>query len=134
MKYTKKLIASLTLFIVPALLLADTGQDAATRVERGAYIDTLKVTGSSVTGTAIFSASTTRADGTCFNNSATNIWVSSNTTTQHNQVHTNIAFGYPVLSSATFPLDGQMTGSVAFTCDIGVAACEVRCVEGRAAR
>jgi len=115
-------------FAIP--VLADTGHEGAVRTERGSYADTFKVTGSSTTGTNIFSVKTKRADGTCFNNTSSTVWVSTNATTQHNTTHSNITFGIPVLSSSTFPLDGNFTGSLAMTCDIGVASCEFRCLEG----
>ena len=127
----KNKLAVVLSFILPALSYADTGHEGATRKESGSYGDTRKVSGSSTTGTAFFSPTVKRADGTCFNNTSSTVWVSTDSTTQHNVVHSNIGFGFPVLSSSTFPLDGNFTGELDMTCDIGIAACEFRCVDGK---
>lgn len=110
---------------------ADTGHEGATRKEVGSYVDPSKITGSSVAGTAIFSATVKRPDGTAFNNTGSTVWIGSVTETLNGQVHTNILNGFPVLSSATFPLDGSMTGVLYVTCDAGVSTCEMRVIEGK---
>lgn len=125
----KNKIALILSLILPGLGYADTGHEGAIRTERGSYADTRKVTGSSVTGTAFYTGTVKRADGTCWNNSSSTIWVSTNNTTQHNTTHSNINFGVPVLSSSTFPLDGCYSGELDMTCDVGIASCELRCID-----
>lgn len=110
---------------------ADTGWDESTRKEVGRFIETGRVYGSSVAGTAFMSATQRRPDGSYFNNSASTIWIGTTTATRDNQHHDNILIGYPILSSAPFNLDGQMSGTLAFTCDREVAKCEIRLLEGR---
>lgn len=110
---------------------ADTGYEGAVRTERGSYGQVFKITGSSIAGTAFFSNSVKRADGTAFNNTSSTVWIGTITTTQQNRIHDNIEEGFPVLSSGTFPLDGNFTGTLYFTCDVSVASCEMRTVEGR---
>lgn len=113
---------------------ADTGRENATRIERGETLTLNNVSVSSTTGAAIFAASFKRPDGLCFNNTSTTVWVGSVTATIDRQVHTNIIQGIPVLSSTTFKIDGQFTGPIYATCNDGVAACEMRCLEGTVAQ
>ena len=135
MKLKEKLFLSLCALGVAAVLVsqsfADTGHEGAVRKESGTYGQVFKVTGSSVAGTSFFSATVKRADGTAFNNTSSTVWIGTITDTQNNRIHDNIEEGYPLLSSATFMLDGNFTGIWYFTCDSGVASCEVRTVEGR---
>ena len=112
------------------LLLADTGHEGATRIERGSYPEMRVVSISSTTGTNIFVANTKRPDGLCRNNSSVTVYVGTNTATTHGSYHANIVSGFPVLSSETFKLDGSFTGSLAATCDVGAASCEFRCLDG----
>lgn len=109
---------------------ADTGWDQAVRREVGRYAETAHVAGSSVAGTAFFSASKNRPDGVYFNNTASTIWIGTTTATRNNQHHDNIIIGFPVLSSSSFRLDGSFSGTLAFTCDYDVAVCHVRKLEG----
>lgn len=109
---------------------ADTGHEGATRKEIGSYADVRRVTGSSVAGTEFFSASIKRPDGSIVNNTASTIWIGTMSATQHNTMHDNIRSGYPVTSTQPFKLDGSMTGNLYFTCDVGVASCEVRAIDG----
>lgn len=110
--------------------VADTGREGATRKEIGSYMDIASVNGSSVAGTALFAASVSRPDGAYFNNTASVIWLGTTTATQDGVVHSNIANGFPVLSSATFSLDGSMSGTLSFTCNAGIATCNIRRLEG----
>lgn len=110
---------------------ADTGMDMATRKELGSYAETGSVAGSSTTGTEFAASGNRRPDGMYFNNSVGTIWIGTVTATRNNQTHDNISGGFPILSSATFSLGGQFRGSIAFTCDIGVTACQVRKFEGK---
>ena len=98
-------------------------------LDRGTYVETAVVTGSSVTGTAFLTANAKRMDGILFNNTSTAVYIGTTTTTIE-VGHSNIALGVPVLSSATFSLDGLMSSALAFTCTTGVATCEVRTLIG----
>ena len=109
---------------------ADTGHEGAVRKEIGSYINVRRVTGSSTTGTEFIAASIKRPDGSFINNTASTIWVGTVSATQNNTMHDNIRGGYPVTSSQTFKLDGSMTGNAYFTCDVEVAACELRLIDG----
>lgn len=130
-----KFLALMTGLVVIAAISsspkADTGMDMATRKELGSYAETAKVAGSSTTGTEFIAAGNRRPDGMYFNNSATTIWIGTTTATRNNQLHDNIQIGFPILSSATFSLNGAFRGSTAFTCDQEVAQCEVRSFEGK---
>lgn len=99
-------------------------------IDRGTYVETASVSGSSVAGTAFFSAATKRMDGLMFNNTGTTVWIGTTTATQHGVEHSNITIGIPVLASATFSLDGVLTGELSFTCAVGVTACNVRALSG----
>lgn len=112
---------------------ADTGVGGATRIERGTSLDARNVSPSSTTGTTLFSASIVRPDGMCFNNTSTIVWIGTVSATIDRQTHTNILQGAPILASSTFKLDGQLTGAVYATCDVGVAACNMRCLDGKVA-
>lgn len=109
---------------------ADTGHEGATRIERGSYAGTRKVTGSSTAGTEFFAADVKRPDGLCINNTGSTVWIGTTSATQHQTTHENISIGIPVMSTQTFKLDGSYTGNLYFTCDIGVASCEFRCLDG----
>jgi hypothetical protein len=106
------------------------GMIGGVTTERGTYANVRNVAVSSVTGTAFFSGSNLRLDGTCRNNSAFTLWVGTVSATINNALHTNIAQGFPVLSSETFKLDGQFRGTMYATCEAAVAACNLRCVDG----
>ena len=121
-------VITLAAFQEPAK--ADTGHEGATRVERGSYGSMRKVAVSSTTGTNIWTASVKRPDGLCFNNTASTIWIGTVTATVNGALHSNIVEGFPLLSSATFRLDGSFTGTLAATCEVGTAACELRCLDG----
>lgn len=128
--YLAALALPLLILFAPKPSKADSGYEAATRVERGAYIDIAKVTGSSVAGTAFIAANTKRPDGLYFNNTASTVWIGTTSATMLAVEHSNITNGMPWLSSSTFKLDGQMVGALYFTCNIAVSACEVRKLEG----
>ncbi len=122
-----KYILVLVLTLCAGVSHADSATTAA--LDRGTYIKTAVVVGSSVTGTALIAINPLRMDGKYFNNTATAIWIGTTTATiQAN--HSNITMGFPVLSSATFILDGIMSGAASFTCTSGIATCEVRSYEG----
>lgn len=123
----KNLLVFLLLLCAPS---AWADHDITSASDRGTYVDIARVTGSSVAGTAFASALSKRMDGVYFNNTASTIWIGTTTATLNGVVHSNIANGLPVLSSATFKLDGKMTGAISFTCNLGVATCEVRSLEG----
>ena len=117
-------------FVFCALMAkADTGWEAATRVEIGSYAETAAVTGSSFTGTAFASASKKRPAGLYFNNTSKIIWIGT-TTTSIQTNHSNVGIGFPIASSSTFSLGGAFTGVMAFTCDPTSSTCEVRSLEG----
>lgn len=98
-------------------------------LDRGTYVETAAVAGTSVTGTAFASAAIKRMDGIYFNNTSSFIWIGTATATTQSD-HANMTGGFPVLSSSTFSLDGLMSGSMTFTCSAGVAACQIRRLEG----
>lgn len=110
---------------------ADTGMDMATRKELGSYAETGRVYGSSTAGTEFAAAGNRRPDAMYFNNTASTIWIGTVTATRNNQHHDNILIGFPILSSATFSLNGQFRGAIVFTCDAGISKCEVRLFEGK---
>lgn len=119
--------------LVPHPAPADTGHEGAVRQEIGSYGQMFKYTGSSVAGTAMFAATVKRPDGSCVNNTGTEIWIGTVSATQRGGaafLHDNINAGYPVKSTQTFNLGGSFTGDWYFTCAPTVASCEVRCVEG----
>jgi len=123
-------LAWLALFGEFYKLQADTGHEGATRIERGSYNNVRLVSGSSVAGTEFFGASTKRPDGICRNNTGSTVWIGTVSAAQYATVHSNIGNGFPVLSTETFKLDGSNTGAWYFTCEIGIAACEFRCLDG----
>lgn len=128
------LIIGLAFVANDRLALADTGHEGATRVEQGSYSEMYKYTGSSVAGTAFISATTKRPDGSCRNNTGTEVWIGTVPATQRGSasfLHDNINFGNFLKSSETFSLGGSFTGDWYFTCAPGVATCEVRCSEGK---
>lgn len=123
----KNILLAVSVMLLAGSALADHDIKAAT--DRGTYIETASVTGSSVAGTAFASANAKRMDGAYFNNTATTVWIGTTTATINGTVHSNITIGFPVNSSSTFTLDGVMSGAVNFTCNQGVATCEVRSIE-----
>lgn len=122
-------LLALAICLLAAPAFADHDIKAAT--DRGTYIEPTKVAGSSVTGTAFISANVKRMDGLLFNNTATPVWVSTVSATQHGVEHSNITNGMPVLSSGTYRLDGIMSDALYFTCNVGATTCEVRVHEGK---
>lgn len=120
-------IALIILAIKPAR--SESGWEGSVRKEIGRTATTAVVTGSSVTPTAIFSASVSRPDGLVFNNTSSTVWLSTLTVAMNGTTHSAILFGVPLLSSTTFRLDGSYTGTFTFLCDKGVATCEVRKLE-----
>lgn len=106
-------------------LSADTGFGSATRVERGSSVVVQSISLSSTTGTTIWAASIMRPDGILFNNSNYTIWIGTDSLTYNGVAHPNITNGFPVLSSGTFRLDGQMTGAVYATLDTQAAGTAV---------
>lgn len=116
--------------LVGLKVYADTGHEGATRIERGSYNNTRLVSGSSATGTEFFAASVKRPDGICRNNSGSTVWIGTVTAAQRDTTHSNILYGFPILSTETFKLDGSNTGAWYFTCNSGVSACEFRCLDG----
>ena len=114
--------------------MADTGHEGATRIEQGSYPQMFAYTGSSVAGTAFISATTKRPDGSCRNNTGTEVWIGTVSATQRGSasfLHDNINFGNFLKASETFTLGGSFTGAWYFTCAPTVATCEMRCSEGR---
>jgi len=110
---------------------ADTGHLKANRKAVGGQINTAAITGSSTAGTNFFTAISTRPDGFAFNNTSTTVWIGSVTAAATaGTVHNNISRGLPVLSSATFTLDGSLTTNLAFTCEATISTCEMRVLEG----
>lgn len=124
-----RLILALMALALAGPAFAD--HDLKVAIDRGTYIEPAKVTGSSVAGTAFFSAAVKRMDGIAFNNTATTVWLSTTSATQDNVTHANIGNGFPLLSSATFSLNGIMSDALYFTCNAGTASCEVRVLEGK---
>ena len=108
---------------------ADHDQKAA--IDRGTYIQTAVITGSSVAGTAFAaSGSGKRMDGIYVNNTGSTVWIGSTTATLNGGTHSNITTGIPLAANATLSLGGVMSGELAFTCGIGVSTCEMRRLEG----
>ncbi len=126
--------AGVTMLGQQRALMADTGWDQATRQERGSYAAPRSINISSYTGTAIFSSSVKRPDGMCRNNSAFTIWIGTDVNAGYlvGDAGANIRNGLPILSSETFSLGGQFTGTMAATADnaAGGAAVNVRCLDG----
>lgn len=125
------LVVALMLGALALRVDADPGWEGATRKEVGTYIETAVVSGSSFTGTAFISATKSRPDGVYFNNTASTVWIGTTSATQNMTAHDNVKIGFPVLSSATFRLDGSMTGDLYFTCGPTISACEMRKLEGK---
>lgn len=110
---------------------ADTGYESAPRKEIGRYGQFRHVSITTYTGVSMFDSTFNRADGVCFNNSAYVIWLGSSTRTMTaNTLHPNFIDGFPILSSATFSLDGSFTGTITATCNPGATTCDVRCIDG----
>lgn len=113
---------------------AETGWENAQRISVGETLQTRQLTGSSVTPTALFSASFKRPDAMCLNNSSNEIWLGTTTEAGASNgagvPNSNIQIGIPVLASSTFRLGGSMTGSLSFNCTSGIASCDVRCLDG----
>ena len=129
-RLVKAIFAVCLIGLTGSLLMADTGREGATRIERGSYIETRSVDVSSTTGTALMAASTLRADSICRNNSASTVWIGTTSTTIENAIHSNISLGFPVMSSETFKLDGQMTGVVYATSGQNLGTLNLRCIDG----
>ena len=121
-------------FLMAALIClgvnARADHDQKCALDRGTFVATSVVTGSSTTGTAFISANSKRMDGLFFNNTASVVWVGTTSATIQ-EGHSNLGLGVPVLSSATIALDGIMSDALYFTCNAGVSACEGRVFEGR---
>lgn len=117
------------LICLEALAFAD--HDARVALDRGSYIETSSVTGSSTTGTSFISPDSKRMDGLLFNNTSSTVWIGTTTTTIDGVQHSNITLGIPVLSSSSFKLDGMMSAVLYFTCNVGVSTCNVRVIEGK---
>ena len=127
---TLGLFVAFALLAIVGQLRADTGSLNAVRKAIGNAANTYQFTGSSFTGTTFFVAESTRPDGVGFNNSSTIVWVGSVTaTTLLTVIHNNIARGLPLSASSYFRLDGSFLGSLNFTCDANIPACEVRTFE-----
>lgn len=114
---------------------ADTGHEGAVRKSVGSYFQTRRVVGSSYTATALWPATVKRADSTCVVNVGSLIWVSTATDSMTGAngtlQHPAITDGFAVKgSTSSIALEGSNTGSLQFTCDNGVATCEVRCLDG----
>ena len=107
---------------------ADTGHEGAQRIEIGRSLSVNKIVGSSVTGTGMMSVAVNRPDGMYFNNTGSTIWIGTVSATIQS-AHTNVFMGFPVLASTTFKLGGSYTGNAYFTCNVGVANCEVRSLQ-----
>lgn len=120
----------LAMFAGVAALRADTGHEGAVRTERGSYAGTRLVAMSSTTGTALFPASVKRPDGMCINISASIMHISTISTTVNQRYHDSLILGFPVASSGTFQLDGSFTGALYGTCDVNVASCYAKCIDG----
>lgn len=107
---------------------ADTGKEAAVRIEVGSYVETRKITVSSSTLATLASASSKRPDLTCFNNTPYTLWIGSAAAGT-----TLPDVGFPILSSATFMI-GSMTGEVSGLLDSASGAAtytgDVRCFDG----
>lgn len=114
-----------------ALLQADTGWEGATRREIGTSAAVRSVNVTSTTGTALWSASTKRPDGVLFNNSASTIWIGTDSASYFAVEHPNITNGFPVLASSTFRLDGSYTGILYGTSGVGLGTLNTRIIDGQ---
>ncbi len=133
MKRISILSGMLLLACILAELMAPTAEanyQMTTRNYVGSYIQTYVVSGSSDTGTAILTGNSKRADSMCFNNTSSTVWIGTTSTSIPMDEHSNIEIGFPIISSATFSLGGAMTDLMYLTCNTGVSACELRCMEG----
>ena len=124
----KHWIFAVALICLGSPALADHDQKSA--IDRGTYIQTAVITGSSVAGTAFADAAPLRMDAVYYNNTGSTVYIGSTTAALHGGTHINITVGFPLASYATLSLGGVMSGSMAFTCSTGVSTCEIRRLEG----
>lgn len=112
---------------------ASADHDSKTATDKGSYVATAKITGSSIAGTAFLSADIKRMDAVVFNNTSSTIFVGTTSLAIAvvDSTHSNILIGVPILSSATFSPQGILSDNLYFTCNSGVATCEVRVLEGK---
>lgn len=136
-----------TFFMVTGLLLfsmgislsfmgnayADASDATSTKANRGSQISIRTISISSTTGATVFSASLKRFDGSCRNNSGYTIYIGTDSGT-YQQNHPNYGNGFPILSTETFKLDGEMTGAVYGTLEPKGAGnpitADLRCIDG----
>ena len=122
-------------FLIAALFLIAPGawadHDAKVAKDVGSYVATAVVTAASNTGTAFLSPDLKRMDAILFNNTSAAVWIGTTSATIDRNTHSNISMGIPILSSATFSLNGVMSDALYVTCNPGTAACAVRVLEGK---
>lgn len=94
------------LFLIPNLAFADRFDTAKSR-NSGDYVETYAVTPTTYSAVECVDNDTAikSANIDVFNNSAYTLWVGTNTTALR-------ASGLPILSSKTYTMDGQYTGSL----------------------
>ena len=105
--------------------------DSRVAVSLGGRVETATVTGSSIAGTAFVSAGNSSLDIALFNNTAVAVWIGTTATTIHGTNHSNVTMGFPVTASATFRLNGSMSGAMYVTCGVEVATCNLRVFEAK---
>ncbi len=109
------------------IVVADTGHEGATRIERGSYIQSRAVAISSFTPTEFMPATVKRPDSLCKNVSAYTIHIGSAAAGV-----TLRTIGLPIGASEYFRIDGSMTGAISALGADGISsdAIEIRCLDG----
>ena len=115
------LFAFLAVVGVAFLAYADSGREAATRLERGSYGGSWAKSVASGSSTQIWGSSPNRPDITCMNNTAGALYLMPLSTMTYTQ-------SFIVMASATFSNDA-FTGIIFGSCDTG-KTCDVRCWSG----
>jgi len=86
------------------------------------------VSPSSFTPAALWSASFTRPDSMCRNNSSFTIWVGSTSGQQLGVEHSNVSLGFPVKTSETVTMGGSNSGGDTYAVsNPGSGTADIRC-------
>jgi hypothetical protein len=107
-----------------SFILADTGREGATRIERGSYPESRVVTIVDSAATLFMPPSVSRPDSLCKNFSSYTVYIGSNA------AGTSLAdIGLPVGASEYFRLDGSFTGSMYAIAEAGATNVKMRCLD-----
>lgn len=96
---------------------------------KGHYVQTFVINPSSSTSVSITDADPKLYDLAVVNLSTHTIFIGTTNATIHNGEHSNITFGFPVLSSGTFRIDGKFSDGLYATCNQPMAACPIRVIK-----